>query len=59
MLLQKLLCKESALRKSVHPVPDFYVDLPIFGDSGGKIILFDKIIRDVAEFEPHIFVVGH
>ena len=59
MFFQQVLCKESALRKSVHPAPDFDVDVPIFGNFGGKVVLFDKIIRDVAEFEPHIFVAGH
>ena len=45
---QQLLCKESALRKSVHPAPDFNRDVAIFGDFGDKVVLIDKIIREVA-----------
>ena len=57
---KQLLRKESALRKSVHPAPDFGVDIPIFGDFGGKVVLFDKIIGEVAGFYYlHIFIAGH
>ena len=45
---QKLLCKESALRKSIHPAPYLNIDVPIFGDFGGKVVLIDKIIGEVA-----------
>ena len=58
-LFNKLLYKESALRKSIHPMSDFNIDVSIFGAFGGEIVLFHKIFGEVAEFEVYIFVVGH
>ena len=47
------------MRKSIHLTSDLNIDIPIFGDFGGKVVLFDKIIREVTEFEPHIFIAEH
>ena len=58
-LFKQLLCKDSALRKSIHLASDFNVDVSILCDFGGEIVLFQKILREVAESEAHIFVGGH
>ena len=59
ILFQKLLRKDSALCESIHSLSDFDIDVPIFSDFGGKIVLLDKVVEEVAKFEPHIFVVRH
>ena len=56
---QKLLGKETALWKSIHSSSDFNVDVAIYGDFGGEIVLLDKIFWEVAELEAHVLVAGH
>ena len=56
---KQLLRKESALRKSVHPTFDNNVDVFIFCDFRGKIVSFQRILREITQFDAHIFVVGH
>ena len=58
-LFKQLLCKESALRKSIHPASNFNIDISIFCDFGVEIVLFHNVFGEVAEFEVHIFVAGH
>ena len=58
-LLQYLLGKETTLWESIHSSPDINVDVSIFGDFGGEIVLLDEIFGEVAEFKAHIFVAVH
>ena len=45
--------------ESMHSSPDLDMDVSIFGDFGGNIVLLEKIFGEVAEFETHVFVAGH
>ena len=54
-----MLSKEPALWDSIHSSSDFNLDVPIFDDFGGEVVLLYKIIREVAEFEVHVFVAGN
>ena len=58
-LFKQFLCNESVLRKSVHPTSYFNIDVSIFCDFGGEIVLFHKILGEVTEFEVHIFIAGY
>ena len=58
-LLQYLLGKETTLWESIHSSTDLNVDVSIFGECGGEIVLLDKIFGEVAEFEAHVCVAGH
>ena len=51
--------KETTLWESIHSSPDIDVDVFIFGDFGGEIVLLDEIFGEVAEFKAHIFVAGN
>ena len=58
-LLQYLLGKDISPWYSIHSSPDLDVDVSTFGDFGGEIVLIEKISREVAESEAHVFVVVH
>ena len=57
--LQYLLGKETSLWVSIHSSPDLDVDVSIFGEFGGEIVLIEKISGEVAGSEAHVFVVVH
>ena len=57
--LQYLLGKETYLWVSIHSSPDLDVDVSIFGDFVGEIVFIEKISREVAGSEAHVFVVGY
>ena len=54
-----MLGEETALWESTHYLLDLNVDISIFSDFGGEIILIEKSFGEVAEFEAHVFVAGH
>ena len=58
-ILHYLLVKETALWDSIHSLPDLNVDVSIFGDFVGEIVFIEKISREVAGSEAHVFVVGY
>ena len=44
---------------TIHAASDLYVDVPISGDLGGKVVLLHEVIGDVCEFEMHVLEAGH
>jgi len=53
------LGKETVLWESIHTSSDFNVDVAIFDDFGGEIVLVDKIFWEVTELEAHVLIADH
>ena len=45
--------------EAIHPASNFHVDISIFGDIGGKVVLLYEIVGEVGEFEAHVLKAGH
>ena len=55
----ELLCKEAGLWEAIHAASDFFVDVSIYGDLGGKVVLLHGVVGEVCEFETHVLKAGH
>ena len=45
--------------ETILAASDFHVDVSIFGDLGGKVVLLHKVGGEVSEFETHVLETGH
>ena len=58
-LLENFLGQETCLVKSVHSPLDLDVDLSVFFCFLFQVVSLNKIFRQVAELEPHVFKTLH
>ena len=43
----------------MHAASDFYVDVSISGELGGKVVLLNKVVGEVCDFETHVLKAEH
>ncbi len=55
VLFKYLVCKDSDLGKTIHPLLNLDVDLTIRSDNVAKIVVDDDFVGDDVETETHVF----
>ncbi len=56
---KEILCKDACLQETVHPLLYFDVDCTVIGSQVNEVVRFDKIGREVADFNAHVFWLVH
>ncbi len=54
-----MIGKNAGLGKTIHPLPDFYVDPAIRSDNVAKVVMVDDFVRDDVKMEMHVLGVRH
>ena len=45
--------------ETIHAASDFYVDVSIYGELGGNVVLLHEVFGEVCEFDTHVLEAGH
>ena len=47
------------MREAIHTASDFHIDISIFGELGGKVLLLYEAVGEVSEVDAHVLKAGH